>query len=81
MYKDPHQLIEGMMIAAFAIGAKQAFIYIRAEFHEGARILESCDSRSQEGWLLWDQILGTDYSCDLWFIVVQVLTFVEKRLG
>ena len=39
MYKAPHQLIEGMMIAAYAIGAKQAFIYIRAEFHEGARIL------------------------------------------
>ncbi|MBT5717751.1 MAG: NADH-quinone oxidoreductase subunit F, partial [Opitutae bacterium] len=32
MHKDPHQLIEGMMIAAYAIQAKQAFIYIRAEF-------------------------------------------------
>ena len=38
IYKDPHQLIEGMMIAAYAIQAKQ-FIYIRAEFFEGARIL------------------------------------------
>ena len=41
MYKDPHQLIEGMMMLAYAIQAKQAFIYIRAEFFEGARILES----------------------------------------
>ena len=40
MYKDPHQLIEGMIISAFSIQAKQAFIYIRGEFFEGARILE-----------------------------------------
>ena len=34
IYKDPHQLIEGMMITAYAIQAKLAFIYIRAEFFE-----------------------------------------------
>ena len=41
-FKDPHQLIEGMMIA-YAIQAKQAFIYIRAEFFEGAKNTESSD--------------------------------------
>ena len=35
IHKDPHQLIEGMMISAFAIQAKLAFIYIRGEFFEG----------------------------------------------
>ena len=44
IHKDPHQLIEGMMIAAYAIQAKQAFIYIRAEFFEGAKILEPFSS-------------------------------------
>lgn len=32
IYQDPHKLIEGMMCAAYAIGAAQAFIYIRGEY-------------------------------------------------
>ena len=43
LHKDPHQLIEGMMISAYAIQAKQAFIYIRAEFFEGAKNPRACD--------------------------------------
>ena len=65
MYKDPHQLIEGMMIAAYAIGAKQAFIYIRAEFFEGARILDRAISEAKEHGFCGDNILGSGYSCDL----------------
>ena len=65
MYKDPHQLIEGMMIAAYAIGAKQAFIYIRAEFHEGARILNRAISEAKEAGFCGDNILDTAFSCDL----------------
>lgn len=38
--KDPHQLLEGIMIAAYAIGCDQAFIYIRGEFPYGARLLD-----------------------------------------
>src|SRR5690606_29740844 len=41
IHKDPHQLIEGMLISAFAIKAKAAYIYIRGEFPHGARILET----------------------------------------
>ena len=40
MHQDPHQLIEGMMISCFANNVKLAYIYIRGEFPEGARILE-----------------------------------------
>ena len=58
MYKDPHQLIEGMMIAAYAIGAKQAFIYIRAEFHEGARILNRAISEAKEAGFCGRQYFG-----------------------
>jgi len=65
MYKDPHQLIEGMMIAAYAIGAKKAFIYIRAEFFEGARILDRAILEAKEKGFCGDNILGSDYSCDL----------------
>jgi NADH-quinone oxidoreductase subunit F len=40
MHQDPHQLIEGMTIACFAVNAKLAYIYIREEFPEAAKILE-----------------------------------------
>jgi len=65
IYKDPHQLIEGMMITAFAIQAKLAFIYIRGEMFGGARILEKAIEEARSQNLLGDHILGSDYSCDL----------------
>ena len=40
IYRDPHQLIEGIMITCFANKVERTFIYIRGEFPEGARILE-----------------------------------------
>jgi len=65
MYKDPHQLIEGMMISAYAIQAKLAFIYIRGEMYEGARILERAIEEAREKNFLGDNILGSGYSCDI----------------
>lgn len=65
IYQDPHQLIEGMMISAFAIQAKLAFIYIRGEFVNGARILEKAIEEAREKNLLGEDILGSGYSCDL----------------
>lgn len=65
IYKDPHQLIEGMMIAAYAIKAKLAFIYIRGEMHEGARILERAIEEARLKNFLGDNILGSGYSCDM----------------
>ncbi len=65
IYKDPHQLIEGMMISAYAIQAKLAFIYIRAEFFEGARILERAISEAKKKKFCGDKVLGANYSCEI----------------
>lgn len=65
IHKDPHQLIEGMMIAAYAIQAKLAFIYIRGEFFQGYRILERAIEEARAKNLLGENILGTGYSCDI----------------
>ncbi len=65
IYKDPHQLIEGMMIAAFAIKAKMAFIYIRGEMYEGFDILERAIEEARAKKLVGENILGSGYSCDL----------------
>jgi NADH-quinone oxidoreductase subunit F len=46
MHQDPHQLIEGTIISCFANNVKQAYIYIRGEMPEGARILEKAVAES-----------------------------------
>ncbi len=46
IHDDPHQLIEGMLISCFALNAHVAYIYIRGEFPEGAKILETSDRGS-----------------------------------
>src|SRR4029077_8906069 len=40
IYEDPHQLLEGILISCYALNARTAYIYIRGEFPEGAKILE-----------------------------------------
>jgi len=64
IHKDPHQLIESMMITAYAIQAKLAIIYIREEMPLGARILEEAIEEARARNLVGDNILGSGYSCD-----------------
>ncbi|GAB5559214.1 MAG: NADH-quinone oxidoreductase subunit NuoF [Synoicihabitans sp.] len=65
IHQDPHQLIEGTMISCFANDVKQAYIYIRGEFPEGARILEQAIQEARDKGFVGKNILGTDYSCDI----------------
>ena len=62
---DPHQLIEGMLIAAYAIGAKEAFVYVRAEYPLAIVRLEKAIKDATEKGYLGEHILGTDFSCRL----------------
>lgn len=62
--KDPHALVEGMIIACFAIGAHKAFIYIRGEYIEPARIFaQACQEAYAKGFL-GKKIFGKDYALD-----------------
>jgi len=63
--KDPHQLIEGAIIAAYAIGCHRAFIYIRGEFSYGARVLNAAVREAYERHFLGKNILGSGYDLDL----------------
>jgi len=65
IYKDPHQMIEGIMCTAYAIRAELAFIYIRGEFFDGARILERAIEEAKAKHFVGDDILGSGYSCDI----------------
>ena len=64
--KDPHQLIEGMAVACYAIGAQTAYIYIRGEFDFGARRLEQAISEACEKGYLGKNILGSNFNCDIY---------------
>jgi NADH-quinone oxidoreductase subunit F len=63
--RDPHQLLEGILLASFAIGCRTAFIYIRGEFVAGARILEQAISDAAARGLVGKDILGSSFSLDL----------------
>ena len=62
---DPHSLIEGMLIAAYAIGASEAFVYVRAEYPLAIVRLEKAIAEATAANLLGDNILGSEFSCSL----------------
>ena len=62
---DPHNLIEGMMIAAYAIGAAEAIVYVRAEYPLAIVRLKNAIEQAREKGVLGKNIFGTDFSCDM----------------
>jgi len=62
---DPHRTIEGMAIAAYAIGARQGYLYIRAEYPYILPVLENALRESREAGLLGENILGSGFSFDI----------------
>src|SRR5256884_7572164 len=66
MERDPHMLVEGILIAAYALGAKTNYIYTRGEYKYLIDIMDvALDEARAEG-LLGDNILGTDFSCEIY---------------
>ncbi len=65
MQKNPHQLIEGIVIGAYAIGANKAFIYIRGEYVHQANQLDDALAEARAAGFVGDGILGSDHSLDL----------------
>lgn len=62
MEGDPHKMIEGMMIGAYAVGAKEGYIYVRAEYPLAINRLKLAIAQAEECGLLGDNILGTNFS-------------------
>ncbi|MBJ7347781.1 MAG: NADH-quinone oxidoreductase subunit F, partial [Thermoleophilaceae bacterium] len=65
MQKNPHQLIEGMIIASFAAGVNRAFIYIRGEYELQADILDAAVAEAYERGYLGEKILGSELDLSL----------------
>jgi NADH-quinone oxidoreductase subunit F len=65
MEDNPFQLLEGIAIAGYAIGAKRGYIYIRGEYEHQARVLDDAVRQAYEGGVLGEGILGTDFAFDI----------------
>ena len=63
--RDPHQLIEGMILSSYAIGARFAVIYCRGEFFCGITKLKEAIREARKKGFLGEKILGSDYSLDI----------------
>jgi len=60
---NPHNLIEGMLIGAYAIGAKEAVVYVRAEYPLAILRLERAIKQATEKGIIGNSILGSDFNC------------------
>ena len=88
MERDPHQLIEGVLIACYAIGAAQAFLYVRGEMALAQeRIAQALNDAYAAGYV-GKNILGSDYSVDIvlhWgagaYIVGEETALIESLEG
>ena len=65
MEGDPHKLIEGMAIAAYAIGADEGYIYVRAEYPLAIKRLRKAIADAEAKNYLGKNIMGSDFSFDL----------------
>jgi NADH-quinone oxidoreductase subunit F len=63
--RDPHQVIEGVLIAAYAVGASQAFVYIRGEFFLGVKRWIKAIADAYEYGYLGENILGTNLNLEM----------------
>lgn len=88
MERDPHQLIEGCLIAAYAIGAAQVFLYVRGEMAHAQERIATALNEAYAANLVGKNILGTDFSVDIvlhWgagaYIVGEETALIESLEG
>lgn len=64
--RDPHALIEGMLIGAFALGAEACYIYYRGEYNYLIDIMDKAIEEAKAANLLGEKILGSDFTCNIY---------------
>ena len=63
--RDPHQLVEGIVLASYALGVNRCFVYIRGEYPKPARRLQRAIEEAYDKGFLGDDILGSGFSLDV----------------
>lgn len=64
--RDPHALLEGMLIGAYALGCETCYIYYRGEYKYLIDIMDEAIEEAKAANLLGDNILGSDFSCNMY---------------
>jgi NADH-quinone oxidoreductase subunit F len=64
--RNPHQVIEGALIAAYAVGAKAVYNYWRGEYMDAAHECQAAVKEAYAAGLIGENILGSDFSCDFY---------------
>jgi NADH-quinone oxidoreductase subunit F len=63
--ENPFQLLEGLVLAAYAVGSHRCYIYIRGEYEHQARVLDSALAQARAAGFLGDGICGSQFTCDI----------------
>src|SRR5581483_9866848 len=63
--RNPHQVIEGILLSAYAVGASEAYLFTRGFFHEGIDAVQQALQEALDANLVGRDILGTDFSCTI----------------
>src|ERR687889_892649 len=66
MERDPHMLIEGMLIAGYALNSKTGYVYTRGEYRYLIEIMDRALDEARAAGFLGEKILGTDFSCEIY---------------
>ncbi|HEY6406940.1 MAG TPA: NADH-ubiquinone oxidoreductase-F iron-sulfur binding region domain-containing protein [Ktedonobacteraceae bacterium] len=70
--RNPHQVIEGIMLAAYAVGASEAYLFTRSLYLEGVASVKEALNETQEANLVGRDILGTEFSCAINIVSVDI---------
>lgn len=70
--RNPHQVIEGIILAAYAVGAQEAYLFTRSLYEEGLATIQQALQEAVEASLVGRDILGTEFSCNINVVGVDV---------
>src|SRR6266446_3793584 len=63
--RNPHQVIEGIVLAAYAVGASESYLFTRSLYREGVAVVQQALREAVDANLVGRDILGTDFSCNV----------------
>jgi NADH-quinone oxidoreductase subunit F len=66
MERDPHGLVEGILIACFAMRVKTAYVYVRGEYRRSYERVAAAIAEARQAGLVGARILGSDFGCEIW---------------
>lgn len=65
MAGDPHRIVEGMIIAGFAVGARQGYVYVRAEYPQAIKHIRTAIRQAEKNGFLGRHVCGTEFDFDI----------------